>query len=94
MWSNFAWGAALPITALGLAVLTGGMSLLLACGYGVLGLRVFAASRRAGHPAASARMYALFCVLGKIPSAYGQLSYLVGSLVGKRSTIIEYKGVG
>lgn len=94
MISNFVWGAALPITALGLAVPTGGMSLLLLCGYAVLGFRIFAASRRAGQPAAGARMYALFCVLGKIPSAYGQLSYWVGSLFGNRSTIIEYKGVG
>jgi GT2 family glycosyltransferase len=90
--SNLAWGIFLPLAALGLAVPTGWLSAILLAGYLVLALRVVQSSRRRGLPPAAARLYALFCVLAKFPSAWGQLRYWFGRLVGKRSKLIEYKG--
>jgi GT2 family glycosyltransferase len=90
--SNLAWGVFLPLVALGLAVPSGGFSATLLAGYLVLALRVVQSSRRRGLSWAESRLYASFCVLGKFPSAWGQLRYWLGRLVGKRSRLIEYKG--
>ena len=91
VWSNLLWGALLPATALAFVPLTAGGSLLFLLAYGVLGFRIFRATRCRGEPADRARLYALYCVLGKIPSAYGQLRYWLGRAFGQRSAIIEYK---
>jgi hypothetical protein len=64
---------------------------LLLLGYLSLGARVWAAGRRRGLTVSDARWYALSCVLGKVPSAYGQLRYWVLDWLGKRSRIIEHK---
>jgi hypothetical protein len=77
-----------------LVPLTAGLSLVLLGAYGWLGVRVYRAMLRRGDPADEARLYAVACVAGKIPSAYGQLRYWVGRAVGKRSGIIEYKRNG
>jgi len=37
-------------------------------------------------------LYALSCVGGKLPNAFGQLRYWVGWATGRRSALIEYKG--
>jgi glycosyltransferase involved in cell wall biosynthesis len=89
--SNLFWGAALPAAVLLLALPTRGVSVLLLGGYSVLGVRVARSLRRQGVASNHARLYALFCVLGKVPSAYGQLRYWLGRALGKRSAIIEYK---
>lgn len=36
-------------------------------------------------------LYALFCVLVKFPQAIGQFKFVINNLLGKRSTLIEYK---
>jgi glycosyltransferase involved in cell wall biosynthesis len=92
--SNFAWGLALPLAALVLAPFCPGGSLLLLAGYAVLGVRVYRASRRRGRAAGDARLYAVFCVLGKLPCALGQTRYWLGRFSGRRSAIIEYKQPG
>ncbi len=89
--SNLVWGAMLPLGVLALAPPTGGASLFLLLAYAWLGLRVYRGIRRRGVPPAHARLYARYCVLGKIPSAYGQIRYWLGHIFGKRSAIIEYK---
>jgi len=89
--SNLFWGAVLPVGALGLAPITWGASLLAFLAYPLLGVRIDRSLRRRGEPAGSARLYAFFCVLGKLPSAYGQLRYWLGRALGRRSAIIEYK---
>jgi GT2 family glycosyltransferase len=89
--SNFAWGFGLPLLALAPLWPTHGWSALLLLGYLLLGARVWAAGRRRGLTASDARWYALSCVLGKVPSAYGQLRYWVLAWLGKRSRIIEHK---
>ena len=91
MWSNLFWGALFPIVVLGLAVPTRGLSLVLLVAYVALGARVSRSGRRKGQAAADARLYALFCVVGKVPCALGQIRYWLGRALGKRSAIIEYK---
>lgn len=92
--SNLVWGAILPCLTLALLAPSGGWSGVLLAGYLALALRVHGASRRRGLSRADARLYALFCVLGKFSSAYGQLRYWARRLVGKRSALIEYKRAG
>jgi GT2 family glycosyltransferase len=92
--SNLFWGVVLPAMAFGLAPLSGGWSGVLLLAYPVLGARIFRSSLRRGLTAADARLYALFCVLGKVPSAYGQLRYWAKRVMGKQSTLIEYKRAG
>jgi len=92
--SGLIWGLALPAIALGLAFPSGGWSALLLGAYLVLGFRVFRSSRRRGLSAADARLYSLFCVLSKFPSAYGQLRYWARRILGKQNALIEYKGTG
>jgi GT2 family glycosyltransferase len=92
--SNLAWGAALPALVLGLALPSGGLSAVLLGGYAVLGFRVFRSCRRRGFSASDSRLYAFFCVLGKFPSAFGQLRYWIRLALGRRSVLIEYKSAG
>jgi len=89
--SNLLWGAALPALALGLVPFSAGWSSVLLSAYVVLGWRVYRSSRRRGLSSTDASLYALFCVLGKVPSAYGQLRYWAKRAMGRRSTLIEYK---
>lgn len=85
------WGLLLPLLVVALAWPTRGLSLLLLAGYGVLGWRVYRHQRRRGRSASDARLYAGFTVLGKFAMAVGILQYLKNRLLGKRSTLIEYK---
>ena len=89
--STIAWGLILPAAVLVLAVPTRGLALLvLAAGYGVLGLRVFRYRRRQGDSAADARLYAGFNVMGKLAEGIGLLKFFWNRALG-RFRIIEYK---
>jgi GT2 family glycosyltransferase len=89
------WGLVLPLVAVALAWPTRGASLLIALAYPVQFLRL---SRRFGRgrfgPAAArdARLYAMACVVGKVPLAIGLTRYWAGRLLGRRARLIEYKG--
>ena len=89
--SNLAWGALLPGLALAMLWPSGGWSTLALLGFPLLALRVYRAGRRRGLSVGDARLFALSCALGKMPSAYGQLRYWVMSFMGKRSELIEYR---
>lgn len=91
--SNWAWGAALPMLAVGLAPPTAGASLLLLLSYGALAVRIFRRCRRQGLSVADARLFAVFCTVGKIPQALGQARYWIGRGRGRPSGLIEYKEV-
>jgi GT2 family glycosyltransferase len=90
--SNWTWGIAVPLLAVVLAWPTRGLSLLLLFGFVVLAWRVWRHGRRRAWPAADARAYALFTVLGKFPMAVGQMQFFLGQVLGRRSRLIEYKG--
>ena len=92
--SNLIWGAMVPALALGLLLPSSGWSSILLFGYPALALRILRSSHRRGLSVGESSLYALFCVMGKFPSVYGQLRYWARRLLGKRSTLIEYKHAG
>jgi len=89
--SNWFWGLVVPACAIGLAWPTSGLSLALLAGYPLIAYRAARSKRRHGIPTRDAALYGLFCALGKFPQMIGQCKYLLGTLSGRRSTIIEYK---
>lgn len=89
--SGWLWGLIIPIFALGFAWHTYGLSLLLLLAYPVLAYRVWRYARARRLTRADARLYALFCVLIKFPQSVGQLKFYKDRLLGRRSTLIEYK---
>ncbi|HEY9639536.1 MAG TPA: glycosyltransferase [Coleofasciculaceae cyanobacterium] len=89
--NRWLWGLIVPSAALVLAGFTSGLSLLAFLVYPVLVWRVYTHRRRTGDAAAEARLYALFCILGKFPEAIGQAKYWLTRWQGKQATLIEYK---
>ena len=59
--------------------------------YLLLMSKVYLNAIRRGRAVCDARLFAVFCVLGKLPQAVGQLKYHVGRRIGRRSGLIEYK---
>jgi GT2 family glycosyltransferase len=92
--SNWFWGLAVPLLALGLAWWTHGLSLLLFAAYPLLAFRIYRGRRKRGDARNTAAWYALYCVFGKFAQVLGQLRYHVGRLRGRPSVLIEYKGPG
>lgn len=89
--SNWAWGLGLPSLALLGAWPTRGASLGLLAAYLLPGWRAARYRRLRGDSAADARLFAFFCILGKLPQAQGQAGYWAGRLSGRRGRLIEYK---
>ena len=89
--SGWIWGLVLPITALSLAWVTSGLSLLLFLGYPVLMWRVYRYRCSYGDLPSHAGLYALFCVLYKFPQVIGQMKYWLSRWRGQQATLIEYK---
>lgn len=86
------WAALVPLIAIGASVPTGGLSLSLLLLYPVSMWKTYTFRRRSFDEApADAWLYAFFCVLGKLPSALGQLLYHRRRMRGKAGTLIEYK---
>ncbi len=79
--SNWLWGALLPVTA----------PALVPPAYTALFWRIYQEARRRGMDASTARAYAFFTAVGKVPQALGQLKYWWNALRGEKSTLIEYK---
>jgi GT2 family glycosyltransferase len=91
--STIFWGILVPLTALGLAWPTRGLSFILMAGYLLLyrrTYRYYAVQR--GWPSADARLFAGWIVLAKFPHALGLIRYWLGRLSGQRSPVIEYRG--
>ncbi|MGK7963298.1 glycosyltransferase family 2 protein [Crocosphaera sp.] len=89
--SNWLWGVILPVTALGLAWWTWGLSLLLLVAYLLLGWRIYKYRCACGDTPAQSRLYAFFCILGKFPQIIGQVKYWLKQWQGQPATLIEYK---
>jgi GT2 family glycosyltransferase len=89
--SGWLWGLVLPVTAISLAWVTSGLSLLLFLGYPVLMWRVYRYRRSYGDLPSHAGLYALFCVLYKFPQVIGQMKYWLSRWRGQQATLIEYK---
>ena len=92
--STLFWGLFLPFIILVLAWPTRGLSFLLLIGYYLLyrrTCRYYAVDRR--WPLSDARLYASWIVLAKFPHALGVVRYWLGRISGKRSPVIEYRGL-
>ncbi|GBF82177.1 glycosyltransferase [Aphanothece sacrum] len=88
---NWLWGVFLPLISLIFAWPTSGLSLLLLLGYPVLGWRIYKYRLSCGDLPSHARLYAFFCVLGKLPEVMGQVKYGLIQWRGQQATLIEYK---
>jgi hypothetical protein len=95
--SILVWGLLGPLLVLGgvaatvwspLAAL---LPLLVLCGYLLLFARIYRSSRRRGESPRHATLYALFCLLAKLPHCVGALRYWIGRAWRRPSTLIEYK---
>jgi GT2 family glycosyltransferase len=89
--SALAWGALLPAVALGAAFASPALAALLGLGYPALALRVYRARRRLGALRTDAALYAVFCVLAKLPQAAGALRSWLGRAALGPAPLIEYK---
>ncbi|RUL84929.1 glycosyltransferase family 2 protein [Tautonia sociabilis] len=87
------WGLALPAAAIGLAWPTSGLSLSLLLGYPVIAARAARGRMRRGTPVGQSALYGASCAVSKFPQAIGLLRYAGNRLLGRRGTLIEYKGV-
>ena len=89
----FFWAWVLPAAALSAAWPTRGGSLLLFLLYPLLAIRIATGRRRRGATLGHAWLYAVFCVLAKLPQALGQLRFVFARGAGQAPVLIEYKGV-
>ncbi len=86
--SNWLWGLALP--SIMIVALFKPFTIFLILAYPLQMARI----RRNAHPERKARertLYAVFCVLSKFPQMLGQMKFMLNSLSGKASGLIEYK---
>jgi glycosyltransferase involved in cell wall biosynthesis len=89
--SALAWGLGLPVTAVALAPITGGLSLLAAGGgFCLLAARIYRSRRHGCDSAPDAWLYARHMVLAKFAQVIGLARYHVNSFRGQYR-IIEYK---
>ena len=86
------WGFVLPFLAIVSSWFVGVISLvLLLIAYGILFYRVYKYARTRAIPSEDALFYSLFCVLDKSPQLIGQIQFHISRLLGRKSTIVEYK---
>ena len=86
------WGFVLPFLAIISSWFVGVISLvLLLLAYGMLFYRVYKYARTRAIPSSDALFYSLFCVLDKSPQLIGQIQFHISRLLGRKSTIVEYK---
>jgi GT2 family glycosyltransferase len=87
------WALILPISALLLAPVTRGLSLLALLGlYALQFCRIYLGAKRRGWKTPDAVIYAFFTVVGKFPMLEGLFDYHWRQRRGHAMTIIEYKG--
>jgi hypothetical protein len=85
------WGALVPLAAVGAAIPTGGVSLLLLAGHAVLAARVYIRAARAGVAPRDARLQAAFTVVGKLPQAIGQAHFVMLRGLGRRRRVVDWR---
>ncbi len=89
--SNWLWGLVIPLIASTLIYPTHALSLLVLLLYPLQVFRISRGQIRHGASPRNARLYAFFCVLGKVPQVIGQIKYWLGRIVGRQTALIEYK---
>ena len=89
--SIWLWGLLLPLFIFLAIPFTSGLSLLLVFAYPLSVYKIIRSQLAIGRKPAEARIYALFCLLGKFPQAWGQVQFHFQRLTGKNAQLIEYK---
>jgi len=92
--SAIIWGAALPLASVVLAPFTFGLSLLFFGLYALLWLRIYGRELKRCGSTSTANLYAGFCILAKVPTVIGIMSFWWCRFRGTRRQIIEYKPSG
>ncbi len=87
---SWTWGFILPITLLATLPGSKGWSLAGGLAYVLLAAKICWAQHSIYSWSVSVQ-YALFCVLGKIPEAQGQLQFHWHRIIGRTQQIVEYK---
>ena len=90
-FSGWLWGLITPSLAFGLAWPTSGLSLLCLMAYPTLTWRIYQSRKSQGDLSRYAWLYAVFCVLSKLPQVIGQFQYWITRWQGKQAVLIEYK---
>ncbi|MEM9087913.1 MAG: glycosyltransferase [Cyanobacteria bacterium P01_F01_bin.53] len=92
-FSGWLWGAVVPLLAISLAPFTKGITLLLFLSYLPLAWKIYQyRSQQRGDGAKQAAIYAIFCVISKMPQVIGQVQYWLSRSRKEPATLIEYKG--
>ncbi|NJN02044.1 MAG: glycosyltransferase [Leptolyngbyaceae cyanobacterium SL_1_1] len=88
------WGFVLPVLSVVLAIAMPTVGFISTVILYLTKIFQIAARTAAGTNLAAkeASIYAFFCLLGKFPELQGQLQFCLNQLLGKRQTLIEYKG--
>ncbi len=86
------WAIAVPLLIFGLAWPTRGASLVLFLVYPLHALWIFQRHRTRGMPSRDAWLWAWASVIGRFPGAIGVVRYWFSQVLGRRQTLIEYKG--
>ena len=90
--SNWLWGLVLPMTVLAGVTTVTAWSLLLLITYPMWLFKVARYRRRIyGDAWSDALLYGAFCMLGKLPMAWGQLRFVRDRLTGRSARLIEYR---
>jgi GT2 family glycosyltransferase len=89
--SIWLWGGIVPLVALGLAWSSRGLSLGLLAAYGLMAYRIYQYGRQRGWAVSDSQLYAVSCVVGKLPNLMGQLQFHGNRLLGRQNRLIEYK---
>ncbi|MEO0645681.1 MAG: glycosyltransferase [Cyanobacteria bacterium J06650_10] len=91
--SGWVWGAILPLGAILTAGISHGVTLLvLFLLYGLQTFKIYQYRRKRGNTAKQSLVYAVFCVISKVPQAIGQGKYWLNRWRNKPAKLIEYKG--
>ena len=91
--SIWLWGLIIPVFILMMAWLTSGLSLALFSVYPLLAYKIYRSQIKQEISSKDAWLYAGFCVLGKFAQVQGQIQFHISRLLGKRSSLIEYKTI-
>lgn len=89
--SNALWGGTLPIVILLSSWWSHGLSFLLLIAYPLMAYKIYRYQQQF-HLSQDARLYAIFCLLAKVPNAIGEVRYYWNQAFSRTEKIIEYKG--
>lgn len=89
--SNGLWGGVFPLIIILTSWWTHGLSFLLLTAYPLSMYKIYRYQKQF-YPSQQARLYAIFCLLGKFPNAIGEFRYYWNIVFSRTEKIIEYKG--